>query len=267
MTSFLPSFLLLTVGLLPIFSSAIECSTIPPHLWCSHKDIISSCNLTNLCSKYINATLNKPIQLKVLIESLCPDTENWIINHLYPQVYKNFADFVTVEFVPYGNAKVQDGGIVCQHGEDECRINMFESCLIDATQDQKQYVPMIYCLEKQLKNGTAFEDASSKCFETLEIGFDIQRLVQSCLVSRLGKQLQAKAGERTANVWPEQHKHVPWILFNNVSLSSAQLLKDDIPTLICQWYEGDKQIPYCRQQQKLLKRKSSNWSYFLQDFF
>lgn len=107
------------------------------------------------------------------------------------------------------------------------------------------------------QDGVTFDKASSKCFRTYSIGDDIQRMIQSCLVSRLGERLQVKAAERTANVWPEKHQFVPWVLFNNVSLARSQNLMDDIPSLLCQWYNGDKQIPYCSQQMKKRYRTAS----------
>ncbi|RCN28862.1 gamma interferon inducible lysosomal thiol reductase, partial [Ancylostoma caninum] len=100
---------------------------------------------------YQTATHNQRINITVLIEALCPDCQRFIVDELYPNVYKNFAGFVNIEFVPYGNAKVVNGTIQCQHGPEECSINRFESCLIDSVQTQEQYVPLIYCIENNLR--------------------------------------------------------------------------------------------------------------------
>ncbi|RCN25460.1 hypothetical protein ANCCAN_28827 [Ancylostoma caninum] len=40
------------------------------------------------------------------MEALCPGCQHFIVDELYPNIYKNFAGFVNIEFVPYGNAKV-----------------------------------------------------------------------------------------------------------------------------------------------------------------
>ena len=96
---------LLPCLIVPILA-ADRCSVIPPSLWCSNSDLISQCGFKEHCDRYSTATRNKPIQLTVLIEALCPDCQNWIIQELYPKIYKNFNGFVNIELVPYGNAKV-----------------------------------------------------------------------------------------------------------------------------------------------------------------
>ncbi|ETN76431.1 hypothetical protein NECAME_11670 [Necator americanus] len=60
-------------------------------------------------------------------------------------------------------------------------------------------------------------------------------MIQSCLVSRLGERLQQKAAERTANVWPDKHRHVPWVIINGISLESEQMIMDQLQFLICEW--------------------------------
>ncbi|KHJ96853.1 gamma interferon inducible lysosomal thiol reductase [Oesophagostomum dentatum] len=100
---------------------------------------------------YYDTTYNQRINITLLTEALCPGCQYFLITHLYPVVYKNFADYVSIEFVPYGNARIIDGKIQCQHGEPECRINKYQSCLIDSVARQDIYVPMMYCLEKKIR--------------------------------------------------------------------------------------------------------------------
>ena len=49
---------------------------------------------------------SKPVAVEVYFESLCPDSEQFIIDQLYP-VYKKLLGkkIFTVELIPYGNAK------------------------------------------------------------------------------------------------------------------------------------------------------------------
>ncbi|VDK81722.1 unnamed protein product [Cylicostephanus goldi] len=80
---------------------------------------------------------------------------------------------------------------------------------------------------------------------------------RSCLVSRLGELLQKKAGERTDSVWPDKHRHVPWVVINDISIESEQMMMDHLSYLICTWYTGDKEIPYCQREEK---KKYKMWS-------
>jgi hypothetical protein len=77
-----------------------------------------------------------------------------------------------------------------------------------------------------------------------------------CIKSQKGQQLIAEAAERTESASPgkflsfslvilialnlDQHKFVPWLFFNNVSLANAQFLIRDLPITICDWIVGAK---------------------------
>ena len=48
----------------------------------------------------------KPVALAVYFESLCPDSEKFIITQLYPTFKKLLGkNIFTLELIPYGNAK------------------------------------------------------------------------------------------------------------------------------------------------------------------
>ncbi|CAI2338904.1 unnamed protein product [Caenorhabditis sp. 36 PRJEB53466] len=253
---------LASLFLLGAVHAAIDCNSIPTSLWCSNKDIESQCGFTAQCDKHRSAVHNQKINITVLIEALCPDCQNFLTKQLYPIVYKNFADFVNIELVPFGNAKIlEDGSIKCQHGEEECSINKFEGCFIDSLQDQSP-LPTLSCIEESLQRKVEFADAVQQCFEKLQIGGDIQRLTQSCLVSKLGADLQTKAAATTNNVWPEKHQFVPWMVVNGVSLTSLQGFQNQLPTLLCEWYSGDKPIPFCEASLKLKYKKASVRHFF-----
>ncbi|CAO4365348.1 unnamed protein product [Caenorhabditis nigoni] len=243
-------------------ATAPNCDAIPTSMWCSNKDIEKACGFTQQCDKHRAATHNQKINITVLIEALCPDCQNFLTKQLYPVVFKNFGDFVNIELVPFGNAKIQeDGTIKCQHGEEECSINKFEGCFIDSMADQSP-LPTLSCIEESLQKKVEFADAVQQCFEKLQIGGDIQRLTQSCLVSKLGADLQTRAAATTNNVWPEQHKFVPWVVVNGVSLTSLQGFQNQLPTLLCEWYSGDKPIPYCETALKMKYKKASIRHFF-----
>ncbi|KAK5967454.1 Gamma interferon inducible lysosomal thiol reductase, partial [Trichostrongylus colubriformis] len=99
---------------------------------------------------YHKATYNQRINITVLMEALCPDCQEWIVKTLYPTVFKNFSEFVNIELVPYGNVKIVNGSVECQHGPEECSINRFESCIIEFMPSQSEHIPLIYCIENLL---------------------------------------------------------------------------------------------------------------------
>ncbi|KAJ1371555.1 hypothetical protein KIN20_033524 [Parelaphostrongylus tenuis] len=228
--------------------SADRCASVPSALWCTNDELSKQCGVENQCNKaetdgwliwnnkhtlldasiyhrYNLTTFNKTINITVLIEGLCPYCEKWIVEELYPNIYENFAEVINIEFVPFGNAKNKNGTITCQHGEEECRINRFESCLIHSK------VP--------------FENATAECYRNQSIREEVQGKIQSCVHSHLGDELQQEAAEKTANVWPLKHYWVPWIIVNGVSVERTQAMLHSLPYYLCEWYIGGHDIPYC----------------------
>ncbi|KHJ96854.1 hypothetical protein OESDEN_03169, partial [Oesophagostomum dentatum] len=58
-------------------------------------------------------------------------------------------------------------------------------------------------------------------------------MIQTCIDSGKGDELQMEAANITKNVWPEQHRSVPWVIINGVSLKSFQAQMYDLPRYLC----------------------------------
>lgn len=87
-----------------ISTQDIDCGQIPPLFWCSNQKIIDLCGFNKPCSRYINASKNKPVHITIFYETLCPDCQDFILDD-FLNVYNIFKDFLYVELVPYGNAQ------------------------------------------------------------------------------------------------------------------------------------------------------------------
>ncbi|KAJ1371557.1 hypothetical protein KIN20_033526 [Parelaphostrongylus tenuis] len=98
--------MLLNVLLLGLSAvSADRCASVPSSLWCANDELSKQCGFEDLCNRY-RLNHNKPINITVLMEALCPDCQLWIVEEFYPKVFKNFAKFINIELVPFGNAKI-----------------------------------------------------------------------------------------------------------------------------------------------------------------
>ncbi|KAI1707448.1 gamma interferon inducible lysosomal thiol reductase (GILT) domain-containing protein [Ditylenchus destructor] len=220
-----------------------DCSHIPPSLWCTSPIIAAKCGVSQACESYAQANRNQPVQITLLYESLCPFCSRFIVNQL-SAIYEQYEDFVNIELVPCGNKEPGSKSCAerCQHGEEECKINKYESCAIHFI---PKPFPFILCLEKNLTRHN-FESAAKKCYAELQITPEIVDKIVQCASGALGAELQQKAAERTKNVWPDQHEWVPWVVFNNMSVKNASLyLMQSLPTAICEMYVGDKSPPGC----------------------
>jgi len=230
----------------PVTRSNIEdinCARVSPSLWCLHDELTKKCGFVEVCNRYNKAAKNQKVQLTVLYESLCPDCQKFISNTLYRDVYLHFGDYVDIELVPYGNAKNKNGTITCQHGEEECRINKYESCALHYIPEP---LPFVYCLETELRQGTTLDKGAPKCYETLHIQPHVADQVIHCANGKYGDKMQQEDAKKTDNVWPDKHEYVPWLLFNGVSLKNAQFFVNDLPSAICEWYVGDRPPSACR---------------------
>jgi len=228
----------------------ISCARIPPSLWCSCDKLSEKCGFTEKCKQFRRSSYNKPVSLTLLYESLCPGCSQFITQVLSKASAKFSEKYLKVELIPYGNARRQDNSttFTCQHGEEECKGNKFESCVLRFI---AKPLPFIVCLEKQLPSGTELEKAAGRCFRSLNISHTIYDQINHCYNGELGNQLQLQAAERTEQVWPDQHVFVPWVLFNNVSLENRQFLQSSIDSVICDMYIGDDSPPGCGDMRSL----------------
>ncbi|KAJ1370057.1 hypothetical protein KIN20_031695 [Parelaphostrongylus tenuis] len=112
-------------------------------------------------------------------------------------------------------------------------------------------------LALHLRQTVPFENATVKCFRRLSVSEEVQRMIQSCMVSQIGAKLQQEAAEKTANTWPDKHTFVPWVIVNGISLKSKQTMINNLPYLLCEWYIGDNKIPFCRSEKR--KRMFKIW--------
>lgn len=235
-------FLLFFVG----FASFAEISglcDVPPALWCDNEEISKKCGVVDACSAFNKSTYGNPIRITLLYETLCPDCQEFIMNVLYPKVFKYGPDFVQIELIPYGNARRSRSAngtvqISCQHGPVECSLNKLHSCTINQLKTSKRWFPFIYCMEMAIHSRLDPEKSASKCFNKTKITIDEQKAIQQCRNGSLGDELQMEMAKKTEDIWPEKHDFVPWIVVNDVSTTNMQINQDNLLNVLCTWFRG-----------------------------
>ncbi|KAI6184119.1 Gamma-interferon-inducible lysosomal thiol reductase [Aphelenchoides bicaudatus] len=216
----------------------LDCGRVPPSLWCKNDEIAKKCGVADQCGTYKKESSNKKLLITVLFEGLCPDCQQFISGALYNDVYEHFQKYVDIELVPYGNAhKLSNGTVQCQHGPKECEVNLHEACAIHYL---PKPLPFIYCLELKLKMGISLDDAAQSCYLKNHVSHIVYDQILHCIKSQKGQDLIDEAAKRTEAAYPDQHKYVPWLYFNNVSLANSQFLIHDLPVSICDWLVGEK---------------------------
>ncbi|KAL3694914.1 hypothetical protein R1sor_008565 [Riccia sorocarpa] len=179
------------------------------------------------------------VLLEFYSESLCPYCANFAVNYLSKFFQNGLIDIVELRVIPYGNARIYGGGdIVCQHGEDECKLNIIQSCAIHHYPDVTQWFPFFFCLEKlatDLPRNAVFKNWKT-CVDTSYVDLDT---INSCFEGPLGDKLVRGNGAETDSLDPP-HKYVPWVVVNGTPLYDEY---EDVEKAVCQAYKGPLSKP------------------------
>lgn len=140
---------------------------------------------------------------------------------------EGWKDIVEMEMVPYGNANVVDGKVVCQHGPQECEGNRWEQCAVEHYPDQDDHVPFIICMETA---GDNMLKHVKNCATTAKMEY---ATLETCFSGPESAELQKKFGKLT----PADHQFVPWVIING---KVSQTGGSDLLAEVCKEYTGAK---------------------------
>nr|AIU34503.1 gamma-interferon-inducible lysosomal thiol reductase [Stichopus monotuberculatus] len=208
----------------------------PPSVWCSDKAIAKSCQVEKQCEKWNPPTAQAPpVGVALYYESLCPGCREFIADQLYPTWQKLGNDVINITLVPYGNAKEQfvnnSWEFTCQHGVQECRGNILETCILYVAKDFTTAFESIHCMEASTDPVTS----ASQCCDEASLDFGP---VSDCSTSSTGNKLEHQMGLLTEALDPP-HKYTPWITLNGVHTDTIQeKAQSDLLSLVCDTYQG-----------------------------
>ncbi|XP_030640094.1 gamma-interferon-inducible lysosomal thiol reductase [Chanos chanos] len=222
----------------------------PPSQWCRSLEIAIECGVQKQCME-LNATRPDPsvppVEVTLYYESLCPGCRAFITQQLYP-TWILLGDIMTVNLVPYGNAKEIPGSnsFACQHGEAECLANLMEACILNATNEMA--FPIIYCME----SSSDVLAAAQPCLQ-LHTSSVKWETIESCSRGNAGHNLVHANALKTQALRPA-HTHVPWVTFNGgYSQEWEDRAMSTLFNLVCSLYKGGKP-PACTGALKKLNR-------------
>uniref|UniRef100_A0A0N4ZVU8 Saposin A-type domain-containing protein n=1 Tax=Parastrongyloides trichosuri TaxID=131310 RepID=A0A0N4ZVU8_PARTI len=228
------------------FNTRVDCAEVPPALWCDNVALKQECGFEKLCNRYERRMHNQTLKITLLYEGLCPDCQEYITGPLF-DVYTHFKNYIDLELIPFGNAKVdyKTKKITCQHGEEECKVNKYQGCAINFLPKPFEFV---YCLESRLMKGFKLEDSAKTCLEHVKADVHAVDLITHCFHGEQGNKFQLAYAKLTDEAFPEKHLHVPWLYFNDVSLHKAQNYQTILSDIICQWMVNDELPDVCYRE-------------------
>jgi hypothetical protein len=159
-----------------------------------------------------STSLAQKVPVYVYYESLCPDSQAFIINQLYPTM-QQMKNYVYLNLIPFGRSTYSTSGadvnFQCKHGPNECYGNKVQACAIDHIQvdsfqneNTKESLTLsyIHCLMSKTNN---FPDAiypTRRCADEVQV--KNPDVIEQCANSTEGSKLLQKMGEETNKLDP-----------------------------------------------------------------
>ncbi|KAI7694731.1 hypothetical protein SSS_04954 [Sarcoptes scabiei] len=118
-------------------------------------------------------------------------------------------DDVEFVMVPFGNARLVNKSVVCQHGTEECYGNAYHACTMDKY-GLSTMMQLAYCMFNSV---FYYKDTivAKQCAVSLKLNHSY---LDSCARGAYGFQLILKMANKTDSLVPK-HRWVPWTLVNN----------------------------------------------------
>ena len=171
------------------------------------------------------------VKVELFLESLCPDTHNFVRGPLSKIVHDPFLlEVIDLQIFVFGKGSlvsVEPQQFQCQHGPNECYGNMVENCVVKYTSPEDT-VDILTCLYTKRKFD---EHAISLCTKGLDDGTRIKDSIVLCTQGE-GKHLLFKAFERTPRL-----SYVPSMRINKGPVIPADF---NLKNYICSEYKGEK---------------------------
>lgn len=178
------------------------------------------------------------VTLSLYYESLCPYCANFIVNELVKVFETDLVSVVNLRLIPWGNTQITiNNSWICQHGRDECLLDMVEACVINVWPQTEIHFKFIRCVEDlRLKN---MHNQWQSCFGSLGLS---QTPIRDCFNTGLAVRLEQMYADETAHLNPP-HRFVPWVLVNDIPLQEDFL---NFVGYICRSYRGNNVPQACK---------------------
>jgi interferon gamma-inducible protein 30 len=216
-----------------------------PASWCQNQEIATYCGVLQFCKikfpgnfhpKENIKSIGNAVKVELYYETLCPGCRQFITTQLFPTHQKLNSDIMDIGLYPFGNAQEypidNKWDFKCQHGVEECKLNVVETCVIHLLLHPNLFMPFINCLETQPSM-----DNAKLCAKRMDLEW---APIEACFSGSEGNILQHQLALKTAALNPP-HQYVPWIVVNGQHSDEIQnAASSNLLELVCKTYTGEK---------------------------
>lgn len=181
---------------------------------------------------------NAKVEVALYYESLCPYCAGFIVNQLGNMVQTDLFSIVNLRLIPWGNTQRSANSWICQHGRDECVLNIVEACVINVWPNPITHFKVIRCIERLELEGK--QSQWQACFASLKLD---PKPFTDCFTTRHGIDLELKYADETDRLNPP-HRFVPWVLVNNKALQEDF---QNFVAYVCKAYTGRSKPAACKR--------------------
>ncbi|XP_063709946.1 GILT-like protein 1 [Culicoides brevitarsis] len=186
-------------------------------------------------------------QVHVVFEALCPASINFVETNLKSNYSPVLKDHVDITFIPFGKAREvpEPEKFSCQHGPEECQLNMMMSCALYFLKEQPKQVDFVVCAMKLRENWM-------ECAKKVKI---LPENVLKCYNgTSMGEELQVKAMQLQNEVLGGFPKGVPTIVVDRKPDDYlTRLAFEDLRKALCELFHEktdtkwtQELIDYCK---------------------
>jgi len=167
-----------------------------------------------------------------------------------------------VEYHVAGNASnegyIRGSGkykFTCQHGQDECKANIYENCFLRMPGDKLTSLKSVACMfnrilhhKNPIPTNLAFLECANKF---LEIDYTTWYGMILCGTEDHYKGLDFF--DDAINLTPKDHTSIPWVIVEGITLTQddRDSINSNVMEWVCQNYEGEK-VEACTNQKNLM---------------
>uniref|UniRef100_A0A7E4ZWC0 Saposin A-type domain-containing protein n=1 Tax=Panagrellus redivivus TaxID=6233 RepID=A0A7E4ZWC0_PANRE len=219
-----------------LIPTVLAVCNLPPDFWCDTPATAVACmGTTQYCDAYNSRQRSSKFKLDLAFESACPDSQQFVVYRLYPQVLnnRNINGLVDFKAFPWGLAKrdeTAEGRVRCHHGARECAGNRLLSCaFLYYVNDSDKSNRLFSCFMSSMMYRATPGVAMKNCLQHVQTPEEAVKSIIHCAEGSQADDLQKHDEAETAKILARP-RFVPFIALggrSHIHMQAYQMFLGD----------------------------------------